>query len=110
MNVYKVSRKDDIDYDQYDSFVCVAETEEQAKLMFPDPDGIEFEGEYYHLEVTDRKGTLVVCNTDRKISQDVDFRLHEWTNNINNIEVELIGVADPKYTEPQIISASFNAG
>ena len=110
MNIYKVSRKDGIDYDEYDSFVCVAKTEEQAKLMFPDPDGIEFEGEYYHLEVMDRKGTLVVCDTDRKISQDVAFRLNVWTHNINDIEVELVGVADAKYTMPQVIVASFNAG
>ena len=110
MNVYKVSRKDEIDYDEYDSFVCVAESEEQAKLMFPDPDGIEYDGERYHLEVVGNKGRIAVCDENGKIAEDVAFRLCAWTNDINKIEVELVGVADSSYTKPKVIVASFNAG
>ena len=110
MNVYKVSRKDEIDYDEYDSFVCVAESEEQAKLMFPDPDGIEYDGEHYHLEVVGNKGRIAVCDKNGKIAEDADYRIREWTNDINKIEVELVGVADSNYTKPKVIVASFNAG
>ena len=110
MNIYKVSRKDGASYDEYDSFVCVAETEEQAKLMFPDLDGINQEGDCYHCEVVDNTGMIAIFDANGKRVENLDFWLHEWTNNINDIEVELVGVADAKYTMPQVIVASFNAG
>ena len=111
MNLYKVSRKDGIDYDQYDSFVCVAETEEQAKLMFPNPDAMTWSDSLFHLQVMNRnKGTLGVFDENNYQVVDADWILHSWTDNINNLEVELVGLADAKYTMPQVIVASFNAG
>lgn len=38
MNIYLVERTDEIGYDETDSYVCYAETEEEARIMFyPDP-------------------------------------------------------------------------
>lgn len=35
MNIYKVSRKDEWDYDEFDSLVCYAESEEKAMEILP---------------------------------------------------------------------------
>lgn len=36
MNIYLVSRTDDVDYDEYDSFVVVAENEDDALKLVKD--------------------------------------------------------------------------
>lgn len=35
MNIYKVERTDSVDYDEYDSFVIIAETESVARYTHP---------------------------------------------------------------------------
>lgn len=35
MNIYKVSRTDDVSYDEYEAFVCAAESEDEARMMHP---------------------------------------------------------------------------
>ena len=44
MNIYLVSQNENSDYDTYDSFVCYASSEEEARNMLPD-EYIEW-GEY----------------------------------------------------------------
>lgn len=110
MNLYKVSRKDGASYDEYDSFVCVAETEKQARLMFPDPDSLSWGDSRFHLQIINDDGNLGLFDEENNPVVDLDHLFRSWVNNINNIEVELIGVADAKYTRPQVIVASFNAG
>lgn len=39
MNIYLVTRKDECDYDEYDEFVVIAVSEEDARLTHPDPMG-----------------------------------------------------------------------
>lgn len=85
MNLYLVSRTDDIGYDEYDAFVCAAESEEQARSMPPVKEWL----------------------TSELLNSNI---IWEWTNNLNNIKVEYIGKADEKYTKPTVILASFNAG
>lgn len=85
MNLYLVSRTDSIGYDEYDSFVCAAESEEQARKMLPDDEW----------RMKEYVNGLIIC---------------EWTKDLNKIKVEYIGKADEKYTEPTVILASFNAG
>ena len=89
MNLYLVSRTDKIDYDEYDSFVCAAENEEQARKMLP------FDEELVREETEENIRNLIFW---------------EWTNDLNKIKVEYIGKADEKYTKPTVILASFNAG
>lgn len=85
MNLYLVSRTDTIDYDEYDSFVCAAESEEQARSMPPVDEWL----------------------TNKFLRDNI---IWECTNDLNNIEVTHIGKADEKYTKPTVILASFNAG
>jgi hypothetical protein len=39
MNLYLVERRDRIGYHEFDSFVCRAETESEARAMHPNDDG-----------------------------------------------------------------------
>lgn len=90
MNLYKVTRTDYIGYDEYVEFVCAAQDEEQARNIAP----------WGSLG----EGTMVTWDTGIRRWGWC------WADTINDVQVELIGVADSKYTKPQIISASFNAG
>lgn len=89
MNLYLVRRTDITGYDEYDAFVCAAESEEQARKMLP------FDEE------------LVREKTEENIRNLIFW---EWTKDLNKIKVEYIGKADKKYTEPTVILASFKAG
>lgn len=91
MNLYLVSRTDDIGgYDEYDAFVCAAESEEQALSLHPDGGTIE---EFFTAD-----GTHYIRNCD-----------FEWHFGERAV-AKYIGKADEKYTEPTVILASFNAG
>ena len=35
MNLYRVDRQGETNYDEYDSFVCVAKDEEEARYLHP---------------------------------------------------------------------------
>lgn len=85
MKLFLVSRTDDIGYEEYDAFVCAAESEEQALRMLPDDDW----------RTREYVNGLIIW---------------EWTKDLNKIKVEYIGEADEKYTKPAVILASFNAG
>lgn len=89
MNLYLVSRTCTIGYDEYDAFVCAAESEEQAQKMLP------FDEE------------LIRDAPEENIRK---LTIWEWENDLNKIKVEYIGKADEKYTKPKVILASFNAG
>lgn len=84
MNIYLVDTVAKVDYDQYDSFVVVADSEEEAKATHPSTLYGEVQSE----------------NTDK---DDL------WTP-FKDIRVELIGVADSEYKEKTVICSSFNAG
>lgn len=91
MNLYLVSRTDSIGYDEYDAFVCVAESEEQALSLHPDGGTIEW-------FFTKADGTHYIRNCD--------FGWHFGERAV----AKYIGKADEKYKEPTVILASFNAG
>lgn len=86
MNIYLVRRTDNWDYDQYDSFVCVAESEEQAKLLNPQYDPY-FETEMFY---------------------DFNRNYCDWASSPDLLEVTKIGVSDSD--EVKIILRSYNAG
>ncbi len=90
MNIYKVSQDINNDYDTYDSFVCYAENEEEAKEIFP------------------RNGKSFI----EMISQDLDEKYYVdrlWTSDKSKIEVEFLGTAKDG-SKKGVILASFNAG
>ena len=86
MNIYLVRRTDDWGYDQYDSFVCVAESEEQAKLLNPHYDPY-FEDEMFY---------------------NFNERCWCWVNSPDLLEAIKIGVSDED--KVKVILASYNAG
>lgn len=80
MKIYLVSRNDRIDYDQYDSFVCVAEDENAARNM--SPDSCEWNENWNVWIARDRVGELTV-----KYVGEAEFG-----------------------EDPYVVCASFNAG
>lgn len=97
MNLYRVEQNDNRDYDTFDSFVCVAGSEEEARRMQPRT-SIEV------LDI-DENGEIHAYFDEERCCED-----HSWAKNLKNVDVELIGVADQKYDKPTVILASFNAG
>ena len=87
MKIWLVERPGDyVGYDEYDSFVCRASTEEEARTMFPD------DHEY-----------------------DTHHRWNYWNDWINEDQIHtlivtLLGVSDDQDSPPSVILASFNAG
>ena len=95
MNLYLVSQDVNNDYDTYDSFVCVADNEGDARKIHPASSDYQVVGGNwcYRTELGDLQ---IYSNLEWCLCEDVD--------------VQLIGIADSKYTEEQVILASFNAG
>lgn len=86
MNIYKISQDVNNEYDTYDSAIVVAKNKREASMMSP----AEYNDELYF-----------------------DFEKSNWSNwafKIEDVKVELIGVADKKFKEPCLILSSYNAG
>lgn len=83
MNIYLIQRTDKINWDEYDSFVCLAESEEIALSLSP-----------MHY---DKLGYI-----DWKTPKSY------WTRDIKNLKCVLIGKSEK--TEREIVCASYNAG
>jgi hypothetical protein len=103
MNIYLLSRKDDVGYDEYDSFVIASNSAEEAIRY--DPSGRKIEafggklGYWYENEFSNEKRF---------------WEYGEWgswpvINRESIVEITIVGTTD-KYTEPTVICASFNAG
>lgn len=105
LDLFKVSRTDKMDYDQYSDFVCAAESEEAARLMCPED---TYEYGYVQMEADEYGRTSIV---DKRLEEwiNTEYMIRQWTDNIKNLKVEHIGVADSRFTEPCIIVASFHA-
>ena len=80
MNIYLCSQDENCDYDTYDSFVCYAETEEQARNIYPTSPNYNTEPEW-----------------------------DTWASSPEKVTVELLGTALPG-SEVGVICSSFNAG
>ena len=82
MNIYKVSRED-YDYDEFNEFVVIAESEEDARNVHPSGNCNSWNDKPWNMSWID-------------ISE------------INTLKVELIGVTDRE--EVEVVVSSFNAG
>jgi len=89
MNIYLISQNENNDYDTFDKAVVVTESEEQAKQIDP--------------------ATVWAFNHISCFMNWTKYSYH-WASSPANVAVKYIGVADPSYTEPTVICASFNAG
>ena len=85
MNIYKVYRTDDIGYDAFDGFVCVAHDEEEAKSLQPENEPKE-------------------GNLDYK-----QWRYPGWVKDTVNLKVDYLGAADDSFDSPKVILSSYNA-
>ena len=83
MKIFLVKRNDQVCYDEFDSFVCVAETITDALRMIP---------------LSNEKS---IVNTG--------YHGPTWPET-DNLDAELLGEAGIWFREPQIICSSFNAG
>lgn len=87
MNIYLCTRTSRGGYDTYDSFICYANNEEEAKNLKP---GFETE-----------LGEMIDWNDY--------YSLRSWVKSPDDIDVEFLGTKDSINTA-YVILASFNAG
>lgn len=84
MKIFRVSQSDNNGYDTFDSFVCYANSEDEARNMRPDIIG----------------GYLDEWNDDNN---------YGWASSSDLVEVEFIG-ENPDVKQKEMILSSFNAG
>lgn len=84
MNLYKISQTVNNDWDTYDSAIVAAENEEEARKINPS----DFDNKHWWTE---------------------EDRYTSWCSKLEDVQVELIGVAK-EGIEKGVIVASFNAG
>lgn len=90
--LYKVSR-DDWDYEDYDSFIVAEETEQEARETYP------------------YAGTSIKYKDGIWVRGEREYYPFSWTQDIESLNVEKIGIVDNEGIEKgDIILSSFNAG
>jgi hypothetical protein len=82
MNLYKISQRENNDYETHDSAVVAAPDEEMARLINP---------------------------ANGKLMSDWDHEYSTWCSSPDLVCVELLGTAKPG-TKTGVIVSSFNAG
>ena len=87
--LYLVKRTDKVTWDEYDSFVVCAESENEARRV--SPDGMMF-------------------FEDNMSEQSKRYFKWCWTDKIETLEVSCIGLASVSLENRQVICASYNAG
>lgn len=87
--LYLVERTDKVTWDEYDSFVVCAESEDEARRVYPSG-GMFFE--------------------DDMSEQSKRYFKSCWTDKIETLEVTCIGLAAVSLKNRQVICSSFNAG
>lgn len=87
MNIYLVERTDNFGYDEYNGFVCIAESENQARLMNPAYDNKFDNNLYYNFSYP---------------------YISDWVQDPNSLKVTKIGKADSN--QVKIILYSYYAG
>ena len=89
MNIYLVEARGPykFDYDTYDSLVCIAKDEEDAKKVNPNDIYPRVSKEDY-----------------------IPANFSSWVSDFAHLKVTYLGEADPSFTARQLICSSFNAG
>ena len=90
MKIFLVERTDDGDYDQFDSFVCIAKNEHDAKHTHPDYDSTD------------------VSKENTGLWDGKKERFSEWTD-IENVTATYIGEAKDDSVR-SVVCSSYNAG
>ena len=87
--IYLVKRTDNVTWDEYDSFVVCAESEDEARRV--SPDGLMF-------------------FEDGISEQSKQYFKYGWTDKIKTLEVICVGLASASLKNRQVVCASYNAG
>lgn len=102
MNIYLVIQPEKYTgYDTFDSFIVVANTEDEARYTHP-TGSEQYDHEkklWYHQNETG----------DTKRYYDME-KYSWWTNKTNELTVLLIGKAHKRYTNINVLCSSFHAG
>ena len=102
MNIYKVTRTDYHykDAEDYESFVCVADSEEGARMIHPGD---------FRMEI-DERGCFKESYTPSLRGQiKRSLAMSKWAREPKYVSVELIGTAVEKHDMEQVILASKEA-
>ena len=101
MKLWLVSRTDQCDYDEHDSFVVVAPDEETARRTIPGGS-------------TRRWGEACIEYLCRHYGETEEKWRHDrypgWAKTLGNVVAECVGEALPEAVSGTVICASFNAG
>lgn len=97
MKLYYIERLDRADYDEYDSAVVAAESEEQARTILPDSPYSE-----------DRPLRLRRGPVKFQPGNPAPYH-NDWVE-LDQVVATYIGEAAAEITSPMVICASFNAG
>lgn len=87
--LYLVERTDKVTWDEYDSFVVCAESEDEARRVYP-------------------SGRMFF--EDDMSEESREYFKWCWTDKIETLEVTCIGLASVSLKNRQVICSSFNAG
>ena len=87
--LYLVERTDKVTWDEYDSFVVCAESEDEARRVYP-------------------SGRMFF--EDDMSEQSKRYFKSGWTDKIETLEVICVGLASVSLENRQVICASYNAG
>lgn len=88
-SLYLVKRTDNVTWDEYDSFVVCAESEDEARRVHPSG------GEFFEDDMSE---------------QSKRYFKWWWTDKIETLEVICVGLASVSLKNRQVICASYNAG
>lgn len=82
MNIYKLEQTELTEYAGfYTSCIVVAESEEEAKKIHPNSNIYKGSGLNSSFPWAEKDG--------------LDYRVDDWANDLNNVEVTLLGIAEP---------------
>lgn len=88
-SLYLVKRMDNVTWDEYDSFVVCAESEDEARRVHPSG------GSFFEDDMSE---------------QSKRYFKSSWTDKIETLEVICVGLASVSLKNRQVICASYNAG
>lgn len=94
MNLYLVSQNVNKDWDTYDSFVVVANNEDEDRRASPNENYIWKDG----------------CWNFKYLDGTTKITKHKSWCHPNDVVVELLGVADSNLEHGEVVCASYNAG
>lgn len=102
MNIYKVKRISEWDYDNYVGFVCFARNEDEAKNL--NPSFVEIDNEHFNNRLNDPNYSLFKYTK----GEQYNWLYEVWVKNKDYLTVTKLGTSDS--TQVGIIMKWFCAG